>query len=254
MAIEGLAWKIIKPTFELSDLIESFWMLENNSDLGHEMAILPDGRVDVHFTIPANEGFTTPTLMGIQSKVGINVFPPREKVFAVSLTLLGLEMFLNQKYPDLLDNVFELPTGFWGISADDLSDFDHFVTKVSTFLLNAKPEEIDSRKQKLFELVYASRAATVAEISQAASWSSRQINRYFQAHFGISLKAYCGILRFSTSLSQVKLGKLFPELNYADQAHFIREVKKYAEATPSELRKNDHDRFIHIHLSSIPPE
>ena len=47
MAIEGFTWKIIKPPLELSALIERFWMLSNNSDLGHEIAILPDWHVNV---------------------------------------------------------------------------------------------------------------------------------------------------------------------------------------------------------------
>jgi AraC-like DNA-binding protein len=85
---------------------------------------------------------------------------------------------------------------------------------------------------------------SVKELSEKVFWSSRQINRYFQQTFGISLKAYCNIFRFKSSLNHIKKGKLFPELNYADQNHFIREVKKMSGVTPKELSKNQNDRFI----------
>ncbi|WP_233509501.1 helix-turn-helix domain-containing protein [Pedobacter chinensis] len=110
---------------------------------------------------------------------------------------------------------------------------------------------IDSRKQKLFDLIYEFNGTqSVSELAEKVFWSSRQINRYFNQQFGISLKAYCNILRFKSSLHHIKNGKLFPELNYSDQAHFIKEVKKMTGVTPKELARNENDRFIL--LSALP--
>ena len=39
-------------------------------------------------------------------------------------------------------------------------------------------------------------------------------------------------------------GKLFPEQNFCDQAHFTRAVKKLAGVVPKELAKNKNDRFV----------
>ncbi|WP_256603285.1 hypothetical protein [Sphingobacterium multivorum] len=39
-------------------------------------------------------------------------------------------------------------------------------------------------------------------------------------------------------------GKLFPQQNFADQSHFIKEVKKLAGVSPKELLKNQNERFI----------
>ena len=84
----------------------------------------------------------------------------------------------------------------------------------------------------------------VQELSEKVSWSSRQINRYFTQQFGLSLKAFCKILRFRASLEHIAQGKLFPELNFTDQTHFIKEIKKFAGVVPKELLKNTNDRFI----------
>src|SRR5690606_27153327 len=101
---------------------------------------------------------------------------------------------------------------------------------------------IDGRKQKLFNLVYASNGSlTVNELADSVGWSNRQINRYFNQQFGISLKAYCNILRFRASLLQIRDGKLFPEQNFSDQTHFIKEIKKFSGVVPKQLFKNQND-------------
>ena len=87
---------------------------------------------------------------------------------------------------------------------------------------------------------------SVQELSENVFWSARQINRYFNQQFGISLKAYCNILRFGSSFKDISEGRLFPEENFTDQNHFIKEIKKYSGVTPKELSKNKDDRFMDI--------
>jgi AraC-like DNA-binding protein len=142
-----------------------------------------------------------------------------------------------------------LPLDFWGFNAADLSDFDAFCIKASQKIRSLLPDQIDSRKQELFDLIYASNGTvTVKELSEKVFWSSRQINRYFNQQFGLSLKAYCNILRFRASFQYIKEGKLFPQQNFADQSHFIKEVKKLAGVSPKELKRNKNDRFIQFSM------
>ncbi|MBU7570130.1 MAG: helix-turn-helix transcriptional regulator, partial [Flavobacterium sp.] len=103
----------------------------------------------------------------------------------------------------------------------------------------------DNRKLRLFDQIYTSNGTlTVKELSEKAGWSSRQMNRYFSHQFGLPLKTYCNILRFRASFKHLKEGKLFPEQDFTDQAHFIRDVKKFSGVLPKELSQNKNDRFI----------
>jgi AraC-like DNA-binding protein len=89
-----------------------------------------------------------------------------------------------------------------------------------------------------FELIYAENGSMpVKELSEKVFWSSRQINRYFNEQFGLSLKAYCNILRFRASFEHIKEGKLFPQQNFADQSHFIKAFKEFAGYSPREFQK-----------------
>ena len=245
-----IEYSIATPIPALQDFVESLWMIRNHSDDSKEIVVLPDGKFDIIFSYSLSEPFNI-LQMGLGSKPDQNSFPPRLVMFAVSFKLLAIEYLLHTKAGSLLDHAQSLPSDFWGVTKDDLDDFDHFCEKVSAKMLTLIEHNIDSRKQKLFELIYASNGAlTVKELSEKVNWSSRQINRYFNDQFGISLKAYCNILRFRASLPQIKEGKLFPEQNFTDQTHFIKEIKRFSGVVPKELSKNQNDRFI---LLSVLP-
>jgi AraC-like DNA-binding protein len=245
-----IAIKVKKPVSQLTDFVESFWMLENRSDKAHEIVILPDGRFDIIFSYSSKQPYRI-MQMGLGTEPDQTSIPAKARMFAISFKLLAIEYLLDMKAAFLLNRAHVLTAGFWGIKKNDLNDFDNFCLKVSVKMISLIKPGIDSRKQRLFELIYSSKGSLlVKELSEKVFWSSRQINRYFKGQFGISLKAYCNILRFRASLQHIKNGKLFPELNFADQTHFIKEVKKFSGALPKELSKNKDDRFIL--LSALP--
>ena len=222
-------------------------MIENTADTAHEIVVLPNGRFDIIFLQLPNEPWHV-AQMGLETEPGHTSIPPKAVMFAISFKLLAIEYLLDMKTASIVNTAHLLPTNFWGITKNDLTDFGKFSAKVSGKMLSLIKPNIDSRKKKLFELIYSSKGAlSVKELSEKVFWSSRQINRYFTDHFGISLKAYCNILRFEESLLHIKAGKLFPELNFTDQNHFIKEVKRLSGVVPKELFKNKNDRFLLFH-------
>jgi len=248
---EELTYRLVKPNAELSDLVESFWHLENHSVSGKEIVVVPDGRIDLFVSRSKNEGFHI-TLSGLESEADQVIFEGKTIIFAISFKLPAIEYLLHQSVSSLLNGISVLPSDSWGFAEADISDFDAFCEKASNILSGIlKNTQIDPRKQHLFELIYSHQGRlTVSELANTIHWSERQINRYFNNQFGISLKSYQNILRFRASFSQIKEGKLFPEQNFSDQAHFIKEVKKFSGVTPKELHKNTNDRFIQF--STLP--
>lgn len=244
MQTESIEFKSKKPAKPLADFVDSYWMLANHSGKDHKIIILPDGRVDIIFSL-ANNNSVEANLKGLDTEPGQAIIPANTSLFSISFKLLAIEYLLNEKIDSLHNEGVQLPTGFWGINKEDIKDFDNFCEKISVKISSCISLKIDNRKQELFNLIYSSTGSlSVKELSEKVFWSSRQINRYFNQTFGVSLKSYCNILRFKSSLYHIKKGKLFPGLNYADQTHFIREVKKMSGVTPKELSKNENDRFI----------
>ena len=179
-----------------------------------------------------------------------NSLSPGTLIFAISFKLLAIEYLFGKRLADLLDQVVKLPADLWGFHQEDLADFDAFCVKAGNKLAEMFAQvKLDPRKQKLFSLIYSSKGDTsVKALADNSCWSSRQINRYFNGHFGTSLKSYCNILRFRASFTQIKEGKFFHEGNFADQSHFIKKIKRFSGVVPKELTKNKNDRFIQFSL------
>lgn len=237
-------YKAVEPDQSLLDFVENIGMFHNPSDQAMEVVLMPDGRIDLFFMKTESEPFEI-TLIGLENVPEQQIIPANALAFKISFKPLGAEYLLQTSIADILNSAKVLPNNFWEFTADDVKDFEAFHSKIAKKLKELLPAKIDERKRKLFKLVYESNGEIkIQQLSEEISWSSREINRYFNKQFGLSLNAFCKILRFKASLEHIAKGRLFPELNFTDQTHFIKEIKKFSGVVPSELLKNKDDRFI----------
>lgn len=237
-----LNYKLVKPDKSLADYVYCFSSLQNLTNINNAV-IIPNGKIDLLFSKTLDNELHV-LLMGIETKAKL-AKSDVSNFFAISFNPLAVEYIFQQSIADILNIGKELKNDFWGFTIEDLDNFDAFCEKASRKIQYLIPKEIDERKRKVFELILAKNGeVSIKEISEKACWSERQINRYFNQQFGLSLKIYCNILRFQASLSHIKKGKLFPQLNFTDQSHFIKEIKKLSGVSPKELFKNKNDRFL----------
>jgi len=237
-------YKAIEPDQSLTDFVENIGMFHNKSDKDMEVVLMPDGRIDLFFMKTESEPFQI-ALIGLETFPEQQIIQANTYAFKISFKPLGVEYLLQTSIADILNNAKLLPQNFWEVNDDDLINFDTFHKKIIEKINEILPNQIDERKRKLFQLVYESNGEIkIQKLSEQISWSSREINRYFNKQFGLSLNAFCKILRFKASLEHIAKGRLFPELNFTDQNHFIKEIKKFSGVVPSELLKNTNDRFI----------
>ena len=231
----------------LSNFIQCFWEFDKRfKDVNY--TILPDGHFDIIFEIKNNK-LSTVSLTGVWTKP-INVHIEKDtKLIGIRFKLIAAEYIFKQSIKNILNTMTDLPINFFGaknLPFDDLDAFaQHFLEKINLGLRNLN--EIDNRKFKLFELLYGNNGnLKINVLAEKVFWSSRQINRYFNQKFGFSLKTFSNILKCNSSYREIANGQLFPQQNYFDQAHFIKEVKKYTGSTPKELYKNENDRFLQL--------
>lgn len=239
----GLAYKFTRPNRSLVDFVDRFSSLQNLSSF-KDGIIIPNGRIDLLFYKTADHQFHI-TLMGLETKP--KQMPEQEipAFFAISFNPIAIEYILHQSVASFVNSGKHLPNNFWDFSIADLNNFEAFCEKATHKIQSLLPKEIDERKRKLFQLIFlANGEINVKELSAKVNWSERQINRYFNQQLGISLKVYSNILRFQASLTHIKDGHLYPQLNFTDQSHFIKEIKKLSGVSPKELFKNQNDRFL----------
>jgi AraC-like DNA-binding protein len=248
-----LTYRFSTPDPTIVDFVERFWLLENPTDDDVPVTVLPDGMIDLLLKQSAGAPLEV-VLKGLDTVPGDVVIPAKSKLFAISFKLLAIEYLLQHPVSNTLNGGEVLTRSLWAFSETDIHDFDRLCARATQTIASMVTPPIDGRKKKLFDLIYSSHGAlSVKELSEAVYWSSRQINRYFNQQFGVSLKAYCNILRFSASFRHISEGKLFPVENFADQNHFIKDIKRYAGVTPGELSRNKNNRFINITVLTHPP-
>lgn len=81
----------------------------------------------------------------------------------------------------------------------------------------------------------------LAPILRALGISERQLERRFSVSVGVPPKTYLRVRRFNQALRLMKsrrystLASIAYALNFADQSHFIRDLKAFAQVTPKGL-------------------
>lgn len=241
-----MRYREIEPNGFLNNFVKCFWYYET-TDTEIQHTILPDGHFDLIAEFE-NEILTTVKLTGIWTKPKDIQIHKNTKFFAIRFKLIAIEYIFQKEIKSILDSIVNLPFSFWSIDKYKSNEFEKFVSEITSNLDTSIKhlKQIDSRKLKLFDSVYEQKTKTVAEISSKVFWSSRQINRYFQTQFGITLKEFLNIVRCNATYEEISNGNLNPNSDYFDQAHFIKEIRKYTGATPKVLNQNKNDRFLQL--------
>lgn len=241
-----MKYREIEPNGFLNTFVKCFWNYET-ADTEIQHTILPDGYFDLIAEFE-NDNLTTFKLTGIWTKPKEILIPKNTKFLAIRFKLLAIEYIFQKEIKSILDATVNLPFSFWNIDKYKSDEFEKFTIEISNNLDTSIKhlKQIDNRKLKLFDFVYEQKIKTVAEISNKVFWSSRQINRYFQTQYGITLKEFLNIVRCNATYEEISNGNLNPNSEYFDQAHFIKEIKKYTGVTPKELSQNKNDRFLQL--------
>ncbi|WP_407846197.1 helix-turn-helix domain-containing protein [Chryseobacterium sp. KCF3-3] len=242
----------VPPPQELNHLIESIWMLRNHSGDSAEAIVLPDGKIDLFLFLDQEANFEI-FMSGICNEPIIKHPFPKSVMFGISFYPTAAEYIFKHSFADSLNQKIILPADFMGFCRGDLDNFESFCKNICDRIQLILNEPIDNRKVMLFDLILRSKGEIKVEaVSSEIGWKSREMNRYFRKWLGITLKSYIDIIKFCHSLKQLKKGDFYPELNYADQSHFIRAVKRFSGSKPTVLSQNNNDRFIQ--LTVLPDE
>ena len=237
----------INASENVSHLVDSFWMHQNLSDEPQEIDIIPDSFFKIIF-IAQQEKIVKYFMTGLWTEANQFVHQPNITVYGCRLKILAPEYLLQRSIAPMLNQMEDLDFSFLNIQNFDLSSFEKIVRQwEESILLHRGKKEIHGNKIRLTQLLYQLKGEISAkEVSNQIFWSNRQINRYLNKYIGVSLKQYLNIQKVYNSYIQIKEGKFFPEKDFYDQAHFIREVKKHTGETPSTLHKEQNDRFIQL--------
>ena len=234
----------------LKQYIRCFWWLDNDSSENLGYTILPDGFFDIIVRFE-NYKYQSTVLTGLYTKEVEVLIPPNHQLFGIQFKLPAVEYVLRESIAPFLNSEKKLPDAFWNLNSLDFSENLNTIDRLSSIISQEvnKENNPDDRKLHLFRLLSQTKGnQSVSYFTDKLFWSSRQINRYFNKTFGLSLKSYCNILRCSASFKDIKKGDLLSSQNYYDRSHFNKEIKKYTNHNPKNLSINKNDRFLQISI------
>ena len=237
----------VKPSIELEAFVHSFWMHRNSADKPEVMTIFPDSFFKIIFIV--QEGLIISYFMtGLWTEQKEFTTPRGASIYGCRLKILAPEYLINKEVASILNSFAQLDLSYLNIRNFDLSDFSKIANQWEQELIKIKPEKhVHENKLRLTQLLDKMKGSiSTTQVSDQIYWSNRQINRYLKKHLGITLKKYLNIQKCYDAYLHIREGRFFPEKDYFDQAHYIREVKKHTGETPTSLHNQQNDRFIQL--------
>ncbi len=208
--------------------------------------ILPDGYFDLVVEL-RNNRIQEIKLTGIWT-IAVDVTTPADTtLLAMRFKPLATLLFPDFNFNTLLNTSVVLINNFADLDTNSL-DFPDFCKHMEQYLLRQlnKQKVVDHRKIILFQEILERKNFSVQALATKSCMTSRQINRYFSTTFGLPLKTYLNIVRLRTTYKNLARQELYPANTYFDQAHYIKEIKKYTGLTPKTLSRNKNDRFLQL--------
>lgn len=234
----------------LQDYIKVYWSFECDEAAARPFDIIPDGYFDMIISLQ-NNCIENTTLVGIWSKT-ITVQRNKWNVIGIRFKPMALSVLLEIGIGDLLNGTASVELSDWHLNSNILNEnLDGSKNMIfsyldSQFLLKLKinHQKQDKRLAALFHLIERYRGTiSVQTISDSIGLSTRQMQRKVTDLLGIGTKKYAQIIRFSNNVDLIK-GDLSNYQGYFDQAHFIKEFKRYTGVTPSKIDLSNSVRFL----------
>jgi AraC-like DNA-binding protein len=241
-----MKYEEVKTEGYLSNFIKCFWTSETSSQ-NIEHTILPNGYFDLIVEIKNGK-------MDIIKLTGIWIIPidiktaSNTKIFAVRFKPLATELLENINLKALLNSFTLVQNTVLNLDTLSFDSFAKFSRHIERYFENQieQSRTICPRKISLFQQIFKKETFKVQELSEKSFWTSRQINRYFNSEYGISLKTYLNIVRCNSTYKNIVRKEPYHQNEYFEQAHYIKETKKYTGVAPKELNRNKNDRFLQL--------
>lgn len=244
---QGVSYREVLPEDRLLNTIYCYWELKTNERLQEPFTyrVVADGCIDIFFELDnPSENF----VMGFCKKytefplensfhyIGIRFLPARfPALFNMDAKELSnrferLELVLSETSKFITDNFYN--TG----------SFENIKLKLDTYFINVVENEtiiIDSRFQNALSIILKKFGAVNVQADLDIGLSPRQLRRYFEFYIGDTAKTFSQVVRFQNILNakpstqSLRQNKVFFDLGYYDQAHFIKEFKHFYGVTPS---------------------
>lgn len=227
----------------LSGIVKHYLVLQHNPASQQHCRLLPDG----------NTGFVFPRNSSGFAYGPVTIYQP--------VTTAGSAMLVAVLQPYGLYNLLGIPpaaltnqcislTELFGSAAsmleeqvNEAADAAGSITRIEQFIRNRLQPQQHAAAVALAAVHFIKQQDAVNSIAPLLQYlhiTERQLQRYFEATIGINPLRFANIIRLQKFLKLLRnnqgretLTQLAAEAGYYDQAHLVREFKKFCGLTPT---------------------
>ncbi len=259
-----------KPQKKLSPYVASFWVFESSVGLPmtDSRIIVPDGRAKIIIPYknpvsvvvensPVYTGELQVFLTGIQNSPRTICSPTTDTgTIGIELTPKGLYRFFHLSMFEITDRIysFEDLFGVWGVKLQNrLGDIENpnekitFFQRVLTHLLSENTKNYSLLDYTIDIITQSYGMIRIQELAAQTGYSKRYLDMLFKEHVGLSPKSLASILRFQNIYqpwAQENTAAFLKDDLYSyyyDQAHFIKEFKRFTGYAPLKYTELAHE-------------
>jgi AraC-like DNA-binding protein len=235
------------PDIRLQNVIYCYWQLKTNQALSEQFIyrVVADGCIDLFFELNNPQDnfvmgfcrkFTEFPLGNTFNYVGVRflptMFPQLFKIAASELSnrFEELKVVLPTTATFITENFYPQQ------KIEEIKQiFDNYFLEC---ISNTAFDE-DKRLYQAIEIILEKFGVVDVEQDLNTGISPRQLRRLFEFYIGDTAKTFSQVVRFQNILrakpssQSLRQNKLFFDVGYYDQAHFIKEFKNFYGVTPS---------------------
>jgi len=245
---DRIIYKEIQASKEVRDFVHCFWQLKTISPLEspYSYRIVSDGCIDIFFEKDHPKQsfimgfFRKYTSFSIGKKfnyIGIRFLPTAlPLLFKINANELSNQsQKLSKILPKFSQRISKINT--------KNHSFDELAAELNEIInqhIQKETFELDPRLFNSLNIIFQTKGNLDIEKDLNTGLSPRQLRRIFNFYLGTTPKAFSNVVRFQYILNlkpsskNLKENKLYYDVGFFDQAHFIKNFKTFYGVTPSE--------------------
>lgn len=249
-----MIYDLVKPSEELSDIIQSFWMIDSEGDNHiHQQKIIPDGFPELIFHYGDPYKINISGLWELQSKELIggqirNHFflenTGESKMFAIKFKPWAIRELFELEMSSITDKVIIIPKAIKEkvVEIKEIAistrSFSEKVAGIEAWFQKMKISKFHSNYKAVQYIQDKNGLTQLNELTNICNTSERTLERYFKSYIGLSPKFYSRIIRFSSIFELVQeetidWQDIVYKAGYYDQSHFIKNFKEFTGEDPT---------------------
>lgn len=255
-------YQTFEPHSDLKSLVNCYWTLEvPKQSESQKQRIVPDGCIEMAFILgddikrytSENEFILQPRAMVLGQTIEPFYIEPTGfvKTFAVRFYPYGFANFVSEPISNLVNKETPISKLFEKETVDNLEqkiiqagNTKQRISIVEKFLTERLNNEktIDKIvKNTIDSLLSTNGSASINSILKEDLSKRRQLERNFKKQIGVSPKQLGKVIRLQTALKMLldqkaaNLTNVAYESEYFDQAHFIKDFRKFTGINPKEF-------------------